>query len=641
MRVQRFILHLTCAILFAGISAPCRAEVGLGPAQALSYVRAGDLHISPDGSKLAYVASSYLWDAKPHIRVMDLATGTERELTPAGKSERSPQWSPDGRLLGFLSNRGGKNQIYAAPADGGEPAALTTRKFGVQGFHWSPDGETIAYLAKDDDAPSEDEGPQVADREADLSRLWLLDRATQSSRKLGRTGWRIDEFQWRDKAHLLVVATDKPGANAFVGAVYSLAVADGALSPIATPPQPFGGLFVSPDGRSMAILSTAAQGPIPRDLFIGSADGGGLKDLSVPPDRDVADVRWRDPGAIWVRVIDGFYNRIFRLSPDGAPPVRVDLALSVGSFDVAPNGDLAFVGEDYDHLPEIYLRSRDGRQRQLSHLQQAWTGGRLAATTIFHTRSFDGTPIEAALMKPAADAAAGTSRVRAPLVLLVHGGPSASFSAGYGWETAWAQMLAAHGYQVLMVNPRGSTGYSEAFLKANKGDWGGGDYKDLMAVLDGVIARGEVDPQRLGVGGWSYGGEMSTWAITQTRRFKAAVAGAGVYDQQAEFESESGPEGDEWYFGTPWDHPEVFARNSPSTYIRNARTPTLILDGADDANNPVAQSVGLYRALKHLGVETELVLYPSEGHSPRRGSYNIDMFERILGWYDKRLKPPA
>jgi dipeptidyl aminopeptidase/acylaminoacyl peptidase len=242
--------------------------------------------------------------------------------------------------------------------------------------------------------------------------------------------------------------------------------------------------------------------------------------------------------------------------------------------------------------------------------------------------------VEAALMKPAAPPAGG----RAPLVLLVHGGPSSNFSAGYGWDVSWGQMLAAHGYAVLMVNPRGSDGYSEDFLKANRADWGGGDYKDLMAVLDAVIAKGGVDPERLGIGGWSYGGEMAAWAITQSHRFKAAVAGAGVYDQQAEFETESEPQGDEWYFGTPWEHPQIFARNSPATYIGNARTPTLILDGEDDTANPVGQSKGLYRALKHLGVETQMVLYPGEGHSPRKGSNNIDMFERILAWYDRHLK---
>jgi dipeptidyl aminopeptidase/acylaminoacyl peptidase len=234
--------------------------------------------------------------------------------------------------------------------------------------------------------------------------------------------------------------------------------------------------------------------------------------------------------------------------------------------------------------------------------------------------------------------AASPADAKLPLVVLVHGGPASNFSAGYGWQTAWAQLLAAHGYQVLMVNPRGSNGYSEDFLKANRGDWGGGDYRDIMSCLDAVIANGHTDPDRLGIGGWSYGGEMAAWAITQTDRFKAAVAGAGVFDQQAEFETENGPAWDEWYFGTPWEQPEMFARNSPSTYIRNARTPALILAGENDTHNPLGQSQGLYRALKHFGVEAQLVLYPAEGHSPRRGDYNIDMFQRILEWYDRHLQ---
>jgi len=625
---------LIWAGMFAISSWACQAQQAMTPAQALSYIRVGDMHFSPDGSKLAYVVSSYRWDAKPRIRIMDVATGAERELTPADKAERSPQWSPGGRMLAFLSNRGGATQIYLATADGGAPTALTTRKFGVGSFHWSPDGRAIAYLAKADDAQASDEGPQVADREGDLPRLWLIDLAPKATRRLGPTGWRIDEFQWRDADRILIAATDKPRVEAFTDAVYSLSTATGAVALVETPPQPFDSLLVSPDAKRLAVRSTLANGPMERDLLVGSVDGGGLKGISAPPDLAVADVRWRDPRAIWARVVDGFQGRIFRF-PLGAAPVRIDLPLSAAAFDVSPNGDLVFEGEDFGHLPEIYLRTGDGNIRQLSHLQQGWEGARLASTTIFRTRSFDGTMIESALMKPAG-APAGAM---APLVLLVHGGPSSNFSAGYGWETGWAQMLAAHGYAVLMVNPRGSNGYSEAFLEANRGDWGGGDYKDLMAVLDAVIAKGGIDPERLGVGGWSYGGEMTAWAIGQTHRFKAAVAGAGVFNQQAEFETEAHSEGDEWYFGTPWEHPDVFARNSPATYIRNARTPTLIFDGEDDANNPIGQSKGLYRALKHFGVETEMVLYPGEGHSPRRGSYNIDMFERILGWYDRHLKP--
>ena len=346
-------------------------------------------------------------------------------------------------------------------------------------------------------------------------------------------------------------------------------------------------------------------------------------------------MRWHDQSAIWVRVVDGFRNRIWRLSQKSSP-VPVDLPLSVDSFDVARDGMLVYARGDFDHLSELDLKATNGRIRQLTHVQEGWEGIHLASTRIFRTMSFDGTPIESALMRPA-NAQPGE---KLPLVLLVHGGSSSNFFAAYYWETAWAQLLAAHGYLVLMVNPRGSNGYSEDFMKANRGDLGGGDYRDLIAVLDAVIAEGEADPNRLGIGGWSYGGEISAWAITRTNRFKAAVAGASVFDQQAEFETEDGPAEDEWQFGTPWEHPDVFARNSPATYIGNAHTPTLILDGEEDASNPVGQSKGLYRALKHLGFETEMVLYPGEGHSPRKGSYNIDMFERILNWYDRFLKKP-
>jgi dipeptidyl aminopeptidase/acylaminoacyl peptidase len=565
---------------------------------------------------------------------MDVATGNSREMTPAKKSERSPQWSPDGKMLAFLSNRDGKNQVYTADSGGGNAIAVTARKYGVTSFHWSPDGASIAYLAKDDSASASDTGPQVADRESDLSRLWITELASAMTRRVGEAGYRIDEFQWRNPSQILVAATDQPRVEESNNAIYGVSVGDGVIKLVSRPPQPFNGLLTSPDGKQFAVRSTRANGPDPRDLFVGTIGRDDLRDVSAPPDRAVAEVKWHDQPVIWVRVVDGFRNRIWRLPANGAP-VPIDLPLSVDSFDVSRDGVLAYAGGDFDHLPEIYLRAKNGGIRQLTHLQEGWDGIHLASTRIFWTKSFDGTPIESALMKPPVP----HPGEKLPLVLLVHGGPSSNFSAGYGWETAWAQLLVAHGYAVLLVNPRGSNGYSEDFVKANRGDWGGGDYKDLIAVLDGVLEQGDIDPIRLGIGGWSYGGEMSEWAITQTGRFKAAVAGAGVYDQQAEFETEGGSAGDEWYFGTPWEHADVYARNSPATFIGNAHTPTLILDGEEDTSNPVGQSKGLYRALKHLGIETEMVLYPGEGHSPRNGSYNIDMFERILNWYDRFLKP--
>jgi dipeptidyl aminopeptidase/acylaminoacyl peptidase len=608
-------------------------QAAITPAQALDYKRVGDLHFSPDGTKLTYVVRVYPQDYAPHLWLMDVATAQAHEITPAGKSERQAQWSPDGKTLAFLSNRDGRTQIYTMPAEGGSAVKLTEQKNGVSSFRWSPDGKALGYLARADDAPPGDEGPHIADDQRDLARLWLIDLMSRNVRSVGEPGYRIDDFQWQDASHLLVDATSAPRSDEFTNAVYRMSTDDGRLAPLARPPEPFAGLTASPDGTAFVVGAPGANGPVVRDLYLGNIDRAELHDISIPPDRAVAELRWHAPQAIWVRVVDGFYHRIYRLSP-GTAPARVELPLSVDSFDVAPDGTIAFAGGDFDHLAELYLRAKDGSIRQLSHLQQGWERVRLARTSLFHTKSFDGTDIEAALMKPPI----AQPHSKWPLVLLVHGGPAGNFTAAYGWETAWGQMLVSHGYEVLLVNPRGSNGYSEEFVKANRGDWGGGDYKDLMAVLDAVIAKGETDPSRLGIGGWSYGGEMAIWAIGQSSRFKAAVAGAPVFDQAAEFETEDQPAGDEWYFGTPWEQPEMFARNSPSTYIRNAHTPTLIFDGESDRSNPVGQSLGLYRALKHFGVETEMVLYPGEGHSPVRWAYNLDMFERILRWYDGHLK---
>ena len=615
-------------LMFNGAS--CTVATAFTPAEVLDYQRAGDLHFSPDGKKLAFIVLSYPLDYKPRIRILDIVTGAATEITPHGKSERAPQWSPDGKTLAFLSNRDGSTQVYMMPAAGGTAVLLTLAKNGVSSFHWSPDGRTIAYLAKDDTAPPEDDGPQIADDERLLERLWVVDVASKTVHRIGKTGLRIDEFQWQTPSRVLIAATDKPRVEENTDAVYALSVPDGALTLMALPPQPFEYLMVSPDRKQFAVHATRANGPVPRDLFVGTIGASDVRDVSQGVDRAVVQMQWNSPATIFMSVADGFNTRLYRREHDAAPE-QIKLPLSIGAFDVASNGNIAFAGEDYSHLQEIYLRATNGTIRQLTHMQTGPAAGHLAPTTIFHTKSFDGTDIEAALVRPAKPAG------KLPLVLLVHGGPSSRFAAGYTWESAWAQLLASHGYEVLMVNPRGSDGYSEDFLKANRGDWGGGDYKDLTAVLDAVIAKGGTDPERLGIGGWSYGGEMAMWAITQTNRFEAAVAGAGVYDQQAEFETEDDPSGDEWYFGTPWEHPQTYARNSPATAIGNAKTPTLIFDGEDDQANPVGQSKGFYRALKHLGVETQMVLYPGEGHSPRRGSYNIDMFQRLLDWYEHHL----
>jgi len=191
---------------------------------------------------------------------------------------------------------------------------------------------------------------------------------------------------------------------------------------------------------------------------------------------------------------------------------------------------------------------------------------------------------------------------------------------------------------VLDPNVRGSTGYGHRFLEKNRADWGGGDFKDLMAGVDFVIASGIADPDRLGIAGWSYGGYMASWAITQTNRFKAAMTGAGLSDLASEFGTEDGSSYDEWFFGTPYEKPQGFINSSPITFIKNARTPTLILQGEADVTDPIGQSQELYRGLKRYGVETEFVVYPREGHGFREEKHQLDVLNRIVAWFDGHLR---
>jgi dipeptidyl aminopeptidase/acylaminoacyl peptidase len=220
-------------------------------------------------------------------------------------------------------------------------------------------------------------------------------------------------------------------------------------------------------------------------------------------------------------------------------------------------------------------------------------------------------------------------------VVLVHGGPTAAWGDAF---EPWGQLLVAKGYAVVYPNIRGSTGYGWNFLVSNRGDWGGGDFKDLMVGVDTLIARGIADPARLGIAGWSYGGYMASWAITQTTRFKAAVTGAGMSDLATEYGTEAGPAYDEWFYGLPYEKPEGFRKSSPLTFITRARTPTLILQGEEDITDPISQSQMLYRALKRYGVGTELVLYPREGHGLQEEKHLVDRMHRVVAWMERWLR---
>lgn len=523
-------------------------------------------------------------------------------------------------------------QIYTMPRDGGEIHPVTSGTAAVSQFQWPPDGKQIAYLAREPGSELDANAPRVADRELDLERLWVRDLTTKAARQVTAGKWQIDEFGWLSADEILAIASNDARIETWHTALYRIALNTGMFTRFSAPNQPFRGLAISSDLGQFSFVSTRSAGPIPHDLYVQNVATGAARDGTAAVDRAVLAAKWQNRGTVFARIADGFRTTVIRIDPSGTT-ARIELPYSVRDFDVATDGTLVFVGVGFNLLPEIYSRRIDGSITQLSHLQERWEGIRLSDAEIFHFKSFDGAQIEAALMKPRT-----AERGKLPLVVLVHGGPAGNFSADYFWFNSWSQLLVDRGYQVLMVNPRGSIGYGEQFVKANRADLGGRDFKDVMAAVDAVVARGETDPNRLGIGGWSYGGQMTQWAIGHTNRFKAAVSGGGVFDEAAEFGSENGSAEDLWYLGTPWENPQAYARNSPATFIRSAKTPTLIVHGEDDRNNPVGQSLALYRALKYFGVESELITYPGEGHLPQQFKHQVDILQRMLDWYDRHLK---
>ncbi len=635
-------------MIYSRFAVPCLVGVWcavaqsavLTPEQAIKERNISSLTFSPDGARLACIVSEPPKGGPPesHIWLFDVPRQEFRQITFSSKSENSPRWSPDGRTLAFLSNRNEPMQIYLMRLDGGEASPLTSGKNAVGEFRWSPDGAHIAFRAPEPKSEAEEkkekdkDDAKVADRAQDLQHLWVVDVASKKIRQITRGEWRIEDFDWISEDRLIAVATNEPKAEIWNTALFSVSLADGKISPFAQPSQPFGGLTVSPDRTHLSYVGTRKAGPAPYDLYLESTAGGTARDVTASIDRPVLGIKWQDNNTAVISIADGFRYRLYRVTTGDRMPRPIELPYSNGDFAVTHDGTVAFVAFAFNRLPELFIQPPKGEAKQVSHVQEGWSGISLADAGLFRYKSFDGTEIQAALMKPTG-ANAGS---KLPMILYVHGGPAGSFSAQY---SPWAQLLAAHGYEVLMVNPRGSASYGEEFLKANRADWGGGDFKDLMAGVDTVLARGEADPNRLGIGGWSYGGYMAEWAITQTNRFKAAVSGAGMFDLAAEFGTEREPAGDEWYFETPWEHPEKFAHSSPYMYIRNAKTPTLILQGENDPVDPLGQSTALYRALKRYGVETELVTYPREPHGPREEKHQVDILTRMLGWFDRFLKP--
>ncbi len=625
----------------AGQGTPESGKKLLTPEAALNLRSIGELELSPDGERLAFVVTE---PAKGtgrarHIWMYERGTGVTRQFTYSDKSESSPKWSADGKELAFLSNREGEQQqIYVMRGEGGEGRALTKGKKSVKAFEWSADGKRIAFLApaakteEEEKKEKDKDDARAVDKDDKHTRLWLIDTATGEERAITKPEWDVDELAWLPAGEGVVVkATEHPESDQDTDRILAVKLADGTMRQLTAPRGPFGELKVSMDGKVVSFVGCREDGPAPHDLMILPAGEKVARNVTATGlDRAVEEYQWLRNGTVALLAADGFETKFVEVNTGATREMTPSPGVTAG-FAMGANGEVFYVSQSATKPQEVWRWDGKSAAKQISNVNESWKELRLSVPEFYKYKSFDGMEIGAALLNPVGEG----SGAKPPLVALIHGGPTGRWSDAID---TWGQLLAANGYAVFYPNIRGSSGYGEKFIEANRGDWGGGDFQDVMAGVKDLVDREIVDGKRLGIGGWSYGGYMTDWAITQTNEFKAAVSGAGLANLISEYGTEEHPSYDEWFYGLPYEKPEGFLNSSPFLHLKNVKTPTLFLQGETDTVDPPGQSTEMYRGLKRYGVETELVMYPREPHGFHEEKHLLDRMQRILAWYDKYLK---
>jgi dipeptidyl aminopeptidase/acylaminoacyl peptidase len=624
-----------------------------------------DAQISPDGTRVAYTvrATDLKKDrGETHIMVTSWDGKSTTALTAGRDSESRPRWSPDGRSLAFLSSRGDANhasQVWLLPMSGGEAQKVTELDRSVEEFDWSPDGKRMVLVLGDPDPDSGKDGgskarPIVVNRyqfKADgdgylggqHTHLYLLGIADHKVEPL--TSGDFDDLlpAWSPDGKTIAFVT-KRGEDpdrTDNWDVYAIEPRPGAVARALTTstnadnqPDWESTISWSPDSKWVAYLQGGPDKLIYyaiHNLAIVPAAGGAPRVLTPNLDRNPLSPRFTPDGtAVLFLLEDDQAAHLAKVPVAGGPVERVVGGRQVVSgFSVAGNGRVAALIGGPLAPREAYAIDAGG-PRRLSHENDAWLAEvKLGAVEETRFRSKDGTEIHGFLVKPP-DYQAGR---RYPTILRLHGGPVDQLANSFEFD--W-QIFAAHGYAVVAVNPRGSSGRGEKFQTAIYADWGHVDVEDVLAGVDDAVARGVADPERLAVGGWSYGGMLTNYVIASTTRFKAAASGAGSGNIFTAYGIDQYIREYEQELGQPWKNVDAWMKVSyPFFHVDRITTPTLYLCGDADFNMPLSNSEQMFQALRSRGVPTELVIYPGQHHGIRRPGFVRDRLERYLAWYGK------
>ena len=627
--------------------------------QVVSWQRPGEAQISPDGSHIAFTL-------KPVSKAEEHATGSiwlvpfaaedgeARQFTGGQWLDEAPRWSPDGAKLAFLSDRAerGKSSLYVMPIDGGEAQRIFDQQGELVSPSWSPDGRFLAVLFTETETEEEKkrkeerDDARVWDTGYKYRRLWIVDATSYEAKAISPERRHIQTYCWSpDSANLAINTMATPRIDdGFHPTEVSVIARDGGEStPVLTPPWAIASLTWSPDGASLAYRAPAGRVVHPDYVYMIPVAGGEPRCLTPDFEGTIEFLRAGASSDLYFVAYEGVNSAIYRLDWSGR---RTRLTANGAQGRISPpltssrdGRRLAMIREDATHAPNIWAGSVDDISqlifKQRTTLNQDLEGAALGQGEIVRWTSDPGVEVEGVLIKPHGY----VEGQRYPFVVQVHGGPTWLWSNQFAatWHD-WAQTLAGRGYVVLMPNPRGSTGRGPEYSNAIFGDVGGGEYRDMMTGVDAMIARGIADPERLGIGGWSWGGYMTAWTVTQTDRFKAAVMGAGLPNMISDNGLGDIPSANLSYFeSTPYDDPQPYFERSAIRYICNAATPTLILHGEADERVSPAQGREMYIALRTLGVETQFVTYPREGHSFTERKHQLDLITRVVDWFDRFL----
>jgi dipeptidyl aminopeptidase/acylaminoacyl peptidase len=636
-----------------------------------------DAQISPDGKWVAYVVTTHdVKEDKDEKRIwMNSAlSGQAIALTNEDANSTHPRWSPDGKYLGFLSEHGNeKKQMWLLPRGGGEAEQLTNTVQDVNSFEWSPASDRVVLVLQDaspedlEAAKKKEEGKADEEqKEKTRTRPWVIDRLhfkEDESGYLDRRRTHLYVFTvadgkikqvtfgdyddsdpaWSPDGKSIAFTSNRsaePDSN-FNSDIWVVNVDSDdpakTLRQLTTSPAEDLTPAWSPDGKTIAFVTQ-----IDPKLFwyatyhlaVVPASGGEPRILTKNLDREVSAPRF-SPDGRWIYFIaeDEGTQNLLRVAPGGGEITRpIAGRQKVEFYSISKDGTVAATLSSPNLPDEAYLLPADGALRRLSKVNdEAIAGIDVAAVDYVQFKSKDGAVVAAFVIKPPGY----TTGVKYPAILWLHGGPTLSHQAEFDFR---AQILAANGYVVVQPNPRGSSGYGEEFCKAIFADWGHKDYEDDMAAVDYVVGQGIADPEKLAVGGHSYGAISTNFIITQTHRFKAAISNAGEFLYIVNYGTDLYSRHWEYELGLPWENRALWEKLSPFSRLKEITTPTLVLGGDVDSNVPITNGEQLYQSLKRLGVPTMLVVYPGEYHDFVRPSFIKDLYERYIFWYAHYVK---